>query len=389
MSVHETEAPDPPDDDAPGEVPPEELTADEDTSEAPVPYDPTKLKARPSTSETAAAPAPAPAYDPTKLKERTERTADDEDDEDAEEDPPTPAYDPTKVKERATPKDAEKVPPPPLHDPTKLKERAEPDEAEEPEEEPESYDPTISRVTLATADTVVDVDPLLNADETEPTPDIVDLSSFSFSRQSTNVTPIATTPFRSDEFQDDGAMMRELEDATDVLEVDIADAIGFRLGSLLRAVLPGEDFPDVNYNFVVLIGAMPFGDFQSVENIHYKVDPLEYAEGGRNFSPVLLPFEKPNKRGQLVLKWGTVAWSTLYDWVNEVEIGGAFRREVFVVQLGRDGWPTRLMRFGNCWPVEWKGSDLDTGDSKWAMEQITLVYERFNMLTLRGITSIL
>jgi phage tail-like protein len=171
--------------------------------------------------------------------------------------------------------------------------------------------------------------------------------------------------------------------------VNFAELAGFRLGNMLRHVLPGAEFPDVNYNFVVLIGAFPLGDFTAVEGIEYRADLFDIKEGGRNFSPVMLPWGGPNKRGELTLKWGTVVWTTLYDWINDVEVGGSFRREVFVIQLSRDGFPTRLMRFGNCWPIAWKGAELDTQNSNWTMESLTLAYERFNMLLLRGLTTIL
>lgn len=152
--------------------------------------------------------------------------------------------------------------------------------------------------------------------------------------------------------------------------------------SFLQTILPLRKFPSVNYNFIVLAGIDFLGDFESVRDISYAHTPFEIKEGGRNHSPHYRPFGEHSKRGEMKLRWGSINWDTLYEWVNAVQIGVTFKREVYIVQLGRSGFPTRLMRCADAWPKEWKGSDLDTTKSEWAIDELTLVYEHFNLIDI-------
>lgn len=155
--------------------------------------------------------------------------------------------------------------------------------------------------------------------------------------------------------------------------------------SMLSDLLPSTNEPDVAYNFVVLIGIRPFGDFRSVTGAGISLAAHAVVEGGRNHSPHLLPYNRDQvmKWGEVTLRWGTPIWSTLYDWADAVRVGKFYRRDVFVVQLNRMGLPTRLMRFAGAWPVAWKASPLDTGSSEWTLSELTLVYEDFNMILTR------
>lgn len=144
----------------------------------------------------------------------------------------------------------------------------------------------------------------------------------------------------------------------------------------------GRKFPEVSFNFIVLAGLDFLGEFKTVSGANYTHNPLELHEGGRNHSPHLLPYDKPSSRGELTLTWGAVSATSLYTWAESVEMGKEFRREVYVVQLSRDGWPTRIMRFGGVWPKKWEGASLDTDSSSWAVQSLTLVYDRFTMVTI-------
>lgn len=146
--------------------------------------------------------------------------------------------------------------------------------------------------------------------------------------------------------------------------------------SFMQSMYGSNAFPEVNYNFIVFVGMDIFGSFQGVENLSLRVEPYEYKEGGRNHAPRRLPFDGPMKPGELTLRWGTPMWATLFEWMNDVQVGGAFRRLVVIAQLGRHGWPTRVITLTGAWPVEWKGANLDASQSEWALEELTLVYER-------------
>ncbi len=154
--------------------------------------------------------------------------------------------------------------------------------------------------------------------------------------------------------------------------------------SVMKAAFPNAVVPEVSYNFLVLMGLLPFGDFKSVEEVSYSIEPYTYNEGGRNSGAVLRSFKEPGKRGRMKLKWGTVLWSSLYDWMDDVKVGHSFRREMFIVQLNRSGGaPTRIMQFHNCFPVSWSGAPLDTGSSEWSMEELEVEYDHFNQILTR------
>lgn len=150
--------------------------------------------------------------------------------------------------------------------------------------------------------------------------------------------------------------------------------------SFIQSLLGETQIPEVNYNFVVFMGLDIFGTFQGVEGIGLSVDPYEYNEGGRNWAPRRLPFDKPLRPTDVTLKWGTPMWGTLYEWMNDVEVGKAFRREVIIAQLGRAGWPTRLFFLTGAWPIDWKAAELSTSGSEWAMESLTLAVDRVNVI---------
>jgi phage tail-like protein len=157
------------------------------------------------------------------------------------------------------------------------------------------------------------------------------------------------------------------------------------MSTFLQSILPGPTEPDVSYNFIVFIGIRPFGDFRSVTGAGLSITPQTVVEGGRNHSPHFLPYGRDQvmKWGEVTLRWGTPTWSTLYDWADAVRVGKFFRRDVFVIQLKRNGWPTRLMRFAGAFPISWKASNLDTASSEWSLSELTLVYEDFNMILTR------
>lgn len=152
--------------------------------------------------------------------------------------------------------------------------------------------------------------------------------------------------------------------------------------SFLQSVISNDSSPEIAYNFVVMIGLDILGYFRNVDNVEMKNDVYDWKEGGRNSSPHRLPFDNPTTPGEVTLRWGTPKWSTLFDWANDVEVGKAFRKEVLIIQLRRDGWPSRIMRLSGAWPTSWKGPSLDTMSSDWAVEEVTLSYDVFNMIVL-------
>ncbi len=156
--------------------------------------------------------------------------------------------------------------------------------------------------------------------------------------------------------------------------------------SFRETVFPGSMEPATTFNFVVSVGTRALGDFRSVEGIKYTLPTQNVFEGGRNHSPHVLPFSKEapaGSWGRVTLKWGSPVWSMLYDWMNAVQVGHFFRRDVFILQLHRNGWPSRIMRLHKAFPVSWSAAKLDTGTSQPDLESLELMFESFNMVLTR------
>ena len=156
--------------------------------------------------------------------------------------------------------------------------------------------------------------------------------------------------------------------------------------SFRDAVFPGSKEPATTFNFVVSVGTRALGDFRSVEGIRYDMPTQKVYEGGRNHSPHILPYSKEapaGSWGKVTLKWGTPVWSMLYDWMSAVQVGHFFRRDVFILQLNRAGWPTRIMRLHKAFPVAWSAANLDTSTSQPGLESLELMFESFKMVLTR------
>jgi phage tail-like protein len=142
----------------------------------------------------------------------------------------------------------------------------------------------------------------------------------------------------------------------------------------------GMNQPMVAHMFRVVIGADPFGSFTEVSNITYEVPPYELVEGGRNYSPHIKPYSGPGKRGELTLKWGSVKRDKLQSWIESVEMGASFRRNIFLFHMNRAGTPYRVYTLTNCWPKTWKAADLNTSASEIATEELSIVYNNLYMI---------
>jgi phage tail-like protein len=144
--------------------------------------------------------------------------------------------------------------------------------------------------------------------------------------------------------------------------------------------------PEINYNFVVFLGAAMFGNFKSVSGFSYTTPKSELAVGGHR-TKRNLPF-KPGDAGSwghVTLKWGTSSLTTLNAWANAVKVGSFFRREMFILQMNRSWQPTRIFYLHGAWPVKWTADDFDgdSGTSPWTVTSVELAYESMHMMVTR------
>jgi phage tail-like protein len=143
---------------------------------------------------------------------------------------------------------------------------------------------------------------------------------------------------------------------------------------------------DVTFNFLVLVDGLPLGDFYSIEGITRNFETVTYKELGKHGAPH--QFMGQGSYGNVTLKWGMMNRGSLWDWVQEVKVGGppeislgpiklggSFRKDVMVIQMNRGKLPLRAYNFRNAWPVRWSGANLDAMSSTTAIEELELAYD--------------
>lgn len=147
------------------------------------------------------------------------------------------------------------------------------------------------------------------------------------------------------------------------------------LPSFLQAYLSRD--ADITFNFSVLIGGLPWGDFYSVETFQRQIEVQTYKELGKN--DALHEFVGQGSYGHAVLKWGLMNRSSLWDWVKLVEAGKDFRKDVLILQMTRGKIPVRTYNLRGAWPVRWGGANLDAGSSTTAVEELELSYRKLEV----------
>lgn len=131
------------------------------------------------------------------------------------------------------------------------------------------------------------------------------------------------------------------------------------------------------FMFKVSMGGQDFGEFQALEGFGKSIEPYSYQEGGRNTSPHMLLGAA--KQTEITLKWGQIWREELFNWMEQVQVGKGFRRNIIVFHLDRDLTPLRIYSLKGAWPVKWSAPNLDAGSTAVTVESLTLVYERMYM----------
>lgn len=127
------------------------------------------------------------------------------------------------------------------------------------------------------------------------------------------------------------------------------------------------------YNFHVLLGINPIGEFAAVSGIEVTHTPMEYQEGGKNDGPHLL-FDKTGY-GKVTLKSGLI-WDVQFSmWMNSLIAGTKFKKSVTIIHLDRNHSPIRMYRMGGCVPVSWKAPNMDSMSSAVSVDELTFAFE--------------
>lgn len=176
---------------------------------------------------------------------------------------------------------------------------------------------------------------------------------------------------------------------------------------------PGMSDPARNFKFQVQfhhndktisdnIGLM---GFMSVSGLAVSTEAIPYREGGMNTTPHKSPGQSDYAPVTLVNgvfgnKFGFWYWQKMMNFYqagaglldNAGSIAGNFRSDVEITvfrhpvtndplvgaNLGNSGQELRYMLY-NAWPTGYALSDLNAGDNSVLVQQVTLVYEGFDM----------
>lgn len=127
------------------------------------------------------------------------------------------------------------------------------------------------------------------------------------------------------------------------------------------------------YNFHVLMGINPIGEFSAVSGIEVTHTPYEYQEGGKNDGPHL--FMDKHGYGKVTLKSGLI-WDVGFSmWMNSFMPGTKFKKTVTVIHLDREHIPLRIYRMGGALPVSWKAPNMDSMGSSVSVDELTFSFE--------------
>lgn len=143
------------------------------------------------------------------------------------------------------------------------------------------------------------------------------------------------------------------------------------LPSFVQAYLSRD--ADITFNFSVLIDGVPWGDFYSVETFNRAIEVHSYKELGKNDAPHELIGQ--GSFGHCVLKWGLMNRSSLWDWMQLVQPGGKFRKDVLIMQMTRGKIPVRTYNLRGAFPMRWAGANMDAMSSTTAVEELELSYQ--------------
>jgi phage tail-like protein len=143
------------------------------------------------------------------------------------------------------------------------------------------------------------------------------------------------------------------------------------IGNWVPGVRPLEPF--TVFNFAVEIEGLMVGGFTEVEGLAGEVTTMDYREGGVNGYVHKLPVN--GNPGNLTLRHGLTASSSLWNWFDNTSRGVIQRRSGSIVLLDRRQIPIMWWNFRNALPIRWTGPSLNASSGEIGAEAIELVHE--------------
>jgi len=136
------------------------------------------------------------------------------------------------------------------------------------------------------------------------------------------------------------------------------------------------------YRFDVQIDDFQHARFQTCSELSVEAAKIEHWEGGS-----LIPYKEPGRLTftDVTLERGVTVDRDLYDWFLEVADAVAntgrvipkFKRDVDIVQYGRNGSVLRRWTLLGAWPVKFVAGEWSNDDDGVVIESLTLTFDLF------------
>lgn len=140
------------------------------------------------------------------------------------------------------------------------------------------------------------------------------------------------------------------------------------------------------FKFIVEEAGIPVAAFQKASELSVEAAKIEYFEGGS-----LTPDKSPGRLtfSDVTLERGVTSDRSLYDWFLQVARAASdtgqnepdYKRTLDIVQQDRTGTEVRRWRLVNAWPTKYVGGDWDNEADENVIEQATLTYDYFDIVT--------
>ena|SRR6478752_845304 len=161
--------------------------------------------------------------------------------------------------------------------------------------------------------------------------------------------------------------------------------------------------PTMGYNFVVslldtssggalaksiifaAVGDLAIGGFQECTGLDLSLTMEDHREGGRNSE--VLHFPTRSEWGQITLKKGVGALTSLWDWSYSFVEGKGKRRDGLIVLLTDLHIPNNIWYFRRGLPVKYTGPTMNAQQSVVAIEQMTIAHEGIYQVPFIGLAA--
>ncbi len=137
--------------------------------------------------------------------------------------------------------------------------------------------------------------------------------------------------------------------------------------------LAGDANPIPVFKFWIEINGIVEAEFKECSGLRLERRVEEVEEGGVNDYVHILPGR--NRYSNIVLKYGTVLSTSVWDWYQEGLYDGKVTRKDFSILLrGIDGQVVKTWNVVKGFPVKWEGPTLNSEASQAAIETLEIAH---------------